>query len=420
MAGLDFQVDMDRKVVITGIGVISPVGIGRDKYCDALFRGIKGFKPVTLFDTANFKIHTAGEISDFDPVLFLGKKGLREMDRSTRLLCSATGLALEDAHLGVTEENTHSTGVTIGTTFGSLHSISQFDRDGLIEGPRFVNPSHFPNTVINSPASRVSIRFGIKGFNTTVSTGFCSGLDAVSYAADFIKLKRADIVLSGGVEELCEETFAGFHKLGYLSGADGSEPVCCPFDARRNGIILSEGAAVLVLEDSQHAGNRGAEILAEVSGYGNSFDPSAGRYFTHAGKGLRDAINLALADSSLSPGDIDYISSCANSTRGLDRMETRVIKEVFGRQAFTTPVSSIKSMVGETFSASGALSLSAAVCCLHEAFLTPTINYIEKDPECDLDYVPNKARRKGINNILAISSDPYGNNTAVVLGRNKR
>jgi 3-oxoacyl-[acyl-carrier-protein] synthase II len=407
---------MDR-VVITGIGVLSPVGIGRQVYWEALFLGKTGFKAINLFDTVPYKVHIAGEISDFDPVSFLGKKGLRTLDRSTRLLSSAAKLAIDDAKLQINDENTNSIGVSIGTTFGSLHSISQFDREGLIEGPKYVNPSHFPNTVINSPASQVSIRFKIKGFNTTISTGFCAGLDAVIYASDFIRLNRADVVLAGGVEELCEETFLGFHNLGYLSGLNGSEPICCPFDARRNGIVLSEGAAVLVLEDLEHALKMGSEILATVKGYGNSFDPLADRDFIDAGSGVRNAITLALRDASLKPDDIDYISSSANSTKRLDMMETKVIKEVFGEHASNIPVSSIKSMVGESFSASGALSLAATVGVIKNGFIPPTVNYKEKDPECDLDYVPNKARQKDIKNVLVISSDPYGQNTAIVIGK---
>jgi len=410
---------MDRKVVITGIGVLSPIGIGREEYWEALFHGKTGFRTISLFDTASFNVHIAGEISDFDPVFFLGKKGLRTLDRSTRLLSSAAKLAIEDANLQITDENTHSMGVSIGTTFGSLHSISQFDRDGLIDGPKYVNPSHFPNTVINSPASQVSIRFKIKGFNTTISTGFCAGLDAVIYASDFIRLNRADVVLAGGVEELCEETFLGFHNLGCLSGSDGSEPICCPFDVKRNGIILSEGAVVLILEDKQHALKRGAEILAKVSGHGNSFDPSADKNFNNAGMGLKNAITLALKDASLDPEDVDYITASANSTRGLDRLETKVIKDIFGERAYDVPVSSIKSMVGESFSASGALSLAAAVGAINKGVIPPTINCMEKDPECDLDYVPNEARMKKLNNVLIISFDPYGQNAAIVIGKYK-
>ncbi len=409
----------NKKVVITGLGVFSPIGIGKDSYWDGLFHGKTGFGSISLFDTTSFNVHIAGEISNFDPVFFLGKKGLRTLDRSTRMISSAAKLAIDDAKFLITDENTHSIGVSIGTTFGSLHSISQFDRDGLIEGPKYVNPSHFPNTVINSPASQVSIRFKIKGFNTTISTGFCAGLDAVSYAYDFIRLNRADAVLAGGVEELCEETFYGFHKLGYLSGEDGTEPVCCPFDSRRNGIVLSEGAAVLVLEDEQHAIKRGAEIMAQVLGCGNAFDPLTERYFTNAGKGLKKAIALALKDASIHTEDIDYISSCANSTKELDRMETEVLKDIFGERAFNIPVSSIKSMVGESFSASGAFSLAAAAGVINKDTIPPTVNYKEKDPECDLDYVPNESRQKTVNTALVISSDPYGNNSAIILGRYK-
>ncbi len=328
-----------RRIVVTGIGVLSPIGIGRDNFTEALLQGKTGFREISLFDTNQFQVRIAGEIADFDPVAILGKKGLRSLDRSTLLLSSAARLALDDSMFEVTDGNTHWTGVSVGTTFGSLHSIFQFDRVGLLEGPKAVNPSHFPNTVINSPASQVSIRFKIKGFNTTISTGFCAGLDAVSYAADFIKFGRAEAVLAGGVEELCEETFLGFHSLGCLSGIDGSEPVCRPFDASRNGTILSEGAAVLVLEEEGHALERGAKIIAVIRGCGSAFDPAADRSFSHAGKGLADAIRLALKDASLHPEDIDYISASSNATKGLDSMETRAIKEVFGRHAFTLSLS---------------------------------------------------------------------------------
>jgi len=406
-----------KKVVITGIGIVSPVGIGKDEYWNSLVQGKTGFRPVSLFDTSALKVHSAGEISDFDPVPLLGKKGLRTLDRSTQLINAAAKLALDDSGLEITDENTHNAGVSVGATFGSLHSIAEFDRQGLVEGPRYVNPSYFPNTVLNSPASQVSIRFKIRGFNTTISTGFCAGLDAVSYAADFIRLGRADIVLAGGVEELCEETFLGFYNLGCLSGIDGSEPVCCPFDVRRKGIILSEGAAVLVLEDEARARERGAEIYATVLGYSNSFDYESAIDFSHNGKGLGNAIKNALKEASLGPEEIDYIASCANATRGLDRMETSVVKDVFGKYAYDIPVSSIKSMIGETFSASGALSLAASTGCLHRGFIPPTVNYKEQDPECDLDYVPNAARKKMIENALVLTADPYGNNIAMVIGK---
>ena len=397
---------------------MSPVGIGSEDYWEALFKGKTGFSKITLFDTTPFKVHTAGEIIGFEPIKFLGPKNLRTLDRSTTLLSSAAGLAIDSSGLKITEDNTHFIGVSIGTTFGSIHSISQFDRSGLIEGPKCVNPSLFPNTVINSPASQVSIRYKIKGFNTTISTGFCASLDAVSYAVDFIKLGRAEVVLAGGVEELCEETFMGFHNVGYLSGVDGSEPMSCPFDARRNGIILSEGAAVLIIESEEHAIGRGAEILAEISGYGNCFDHSSDRKFRSA-EGLKNAIEIALKDAALRPDEIDYISACSNSTRELDLMETRAIKEVFRENAINIPVSSIKSMIGESFSASGALSLAAAIGAICKGIIPSTVNYRERDFDCDLDYVPNVARTQEIKTALVTSADPYGNNNAVIIRKYK-
>jgi 3-oxoacyl-[acyl-carrier-protein] synthase II len=399
------------------MGVFSPVAHGREAYWKALCEGRTGFRPITLFDSAPFGVSIAGEIADFDPLALLGKKGLRDLDRSTRLVCSAAMLALQDSNLEITPENTSSIGVSIGATYGSLHSISQFDRTGLLEGPRAVNPSHFPNTVLNSPASQISIRFKIKGFNTTISSGFCASLDAVSYAADFIRLNRAAVVLSGGVEELCEETFMAFHHLGFLSGSNGSAPACRPFDAKRNGMILSEGSAILILENEEHASDRGAKALGRILGYGNSFDPRADASYAEAGAGLRSAIHLALQEASLRPEDIGCVCASANATRGLDLMETRIIKQVFGDRASAVPVTAIKSMIGETFSASGSLALAAAVGVLQTGSIPPTAGYLQKDPACDLDYVIDGCRSERIENILVTGADPYGANCAVILGR---
>jgi 3-oxoacyl-[acyl-carrier-protein] synthase II len=218
------------------------------------------------------------------------------------------------------------------------------------------------------------------------------------------------------VEELCEETFLLFHNLGYLSGMRGAEPVSCPFDARRNGFIMAEGAAVLLLETEEHARARDGTILAEVKGCGNAFDPATERTFAHAGQGLRTAIELSLREAKLEPNDIDYVCACSNSSTGLDRMETRVIKEVFRDHVRHLPVSSIKSMIGETFSAAGGLAAAAAGGAIKRGIIPPTMNYRDRDPACDLDYVPNEARTRRVRNVLLTSSDPYGQNAAVVIG----
>lgn len=415
---------MNRQVVVTGTGVFSPLGIGKEHYNNALAEGSSGFGTITLFNTSDFNFHIAGEVKDFDPVIYLGKKGLRDLDRSTRLVCSAAKLAIEDSKLLITDENTNSIGVCIGSTFGSLHSISQFDRAGLIEGPKCVNPSHFPNTILNSPASRISIYFGIKGFNTTISTGFCASLDAVSYAADFIKLNRVNAVLAGGVEELCEEMFLCFNALGWLSGSDGSAPLSCPFDARRSGFVFSEGTVVFALEEKEYALKRGANINAVIKGYGNAFSPvrnsdlsSADKNLKDDAKGLADAIGIALKDASLNPQDISCVFSCANSTKRLDAVETEAIKSVFNEYAYKIPTTSIKSMIGESYSASGGFALAAAVCAITDNFIPATMNYKEQDPICDLNYVTGTPKRQEIDNALILSADPYGQNNAMIIGK---
>lgn len=400
----------NKRVVITGLGVIASVGIGRQAFSEALFKGASGIKPVSLFDTSGLGAKTAGEITDFQPQEFLGPKGLRTLDRSTKLAASGARLALSDASLTITEENSADIGVTLGTVLGSISSISDFDKEALVDGARYVNPALFPNTVINSPASQVSIKFNIKGFNTTISTGFCAGLDAINYAADFIRLGRAKIVLAGGVEELCVQIFLAFYKKGCLAAADAAgQETSCPFDKRRNGFIFGEGAAVLVLEDLESALRRNARILAEVRGYGVNF-----------GQGLSESMRMALEDAGLKEKDINYISAAANSSPDSDRIESAAIKEVFGRGPDSCRVSSIKSMLGECFSASGSLQAAAAVEAIERQMIPPTINYRVKDSDCDLNYVVNTAKSCKIDNVLINCFGSGGFNSSMIISKFNR
>ena len=410
---------MNKRVVITGIGVISSNGIGKDAFFAAISEGVSGIKPVSLFDTHSFKAKTAGEIKDFAPQDFLGQKGLRTLDRSTKLVASATKLALDDAHLEITEENTLDIGVTVGTTMGSVQSISEFDKESIREGPRYVNPALFANTVINSPASQVSIKFNIKGFNSTISTGFTASLDAVNYAADFIRLGRAKIVLAGGVEELCIQTFLGFYKAGFLAGIDSGPEISCPFDKRRNGVVLGEGSCMLVLEDLESAQARGAKIYAQILGFGSGFDAYRIDKYNLNGSGLKKAMRMSLEEAGIKPEEIDYVCSGANSTQEADLMETEAIKDVFGQQSKKLPVSSIKSMVGECFSASGSLQSAAAVSSIEKQEIPPTINYQQKDERCDLNYVVNQAQSAKIENVLVNAFGPSGCNSSLIISRFK-
>jgi len=303
-----------KRIVITGLGVVAPNGIGKQEFWDNCAAGISGIKPITLFDTSKYRCHWAGEISNFQPERYLGSKGLRNLDRTTLLALVAAKLAIEDARLEITDENRNDIGVVLGSTMGSVHSISEFDKEGLREGPRYVNPALFPNTVINSPASQVAIRFGLKGLNTTISTGFTASLDALGYARDMLRLGRAKQLLVGGVEELCIQTFLGFYKLGLLATSpNGAPPRFAPFDERASGTLLGEGAAFLVLEPLEHAQARSATIYAELTGYGSCFDPRAVYRYNPEGDGIAEAIRQAMDDAEVTPEDVDSVSGCANN-----------------------------------------------------------------------------------------------------------
>ncbi|MGB4521328.1 MAG: beta-ketoacyl synthase N-terminal-like domain-containing protein, partial [Candidatus Omnitrophota bacterium] len=278
-------------------------------------------------------------------------------------------------------------------------------------------PALFPNTVINSPASQAAIRFNIKGFNTTISTGFSASLDAVKYAVDFLMLGRVKVVLAAGVEELCVQVFLGFLKTGFLAGLSKGKPeISCPFDKRRNGIILGEGSGVLVLEGLEHALARKAKIYAEITGFGQGFDSYRINKYNPSGYGIKKAMGAALEDANLGENDIDYISSAANSTQAADRIESSAIKDIFGHQV---AVSSIKSMIGECFSATGILQLISAIGAIDKQMIHPTINYQEKDFDCDLNYVINKAIKQKIDNVLINAFGPSGCNASLIISRIK-
>ena len=405
-----------KRIVITGLGVIAPNGIGKEQFWTALKEGRSGIKPIKRFDTSGFKCKLAGEINNFRPTDFLGFKGLKNLDRTTRLLCSAAKLAIEDAKLNINYKNTDDFGVCTGTTLSSLWSIAEFDKEAIKDGPLFTDVALFPGTVVNAASSQVSIRFNIQGFNTTVSTGYSSSIDALKYAVDFIRLGRVRAVLVGAVESFALVNFIGFYRLGFFAGIKGEE-LSCPFDRRRNGIILSEGAAVIAIEDEEYAKSRKANIYAEVKGVGNCFDAyKMGKYNPEA-NGLKESIKKAITNSGLGVTDIDYISASANSVPEQDRLETKAIKDVFDGFAHNIPVSSIKSMIGEPFSAGGLLQIAASIGSIANGFIPPTINYKVKDKDCDLDYVVNKSRVARINNVLINNFGPGGSNASVVISK---
>lgn len=409
---------MEKRIVITGIGIISPIGCDKKSFWSNLIKGVSGIKPVTLFDVSALKSKLAGEITDFDATEYLGKKGIRHIDRTSLLTSSATMLAMQDSGVNEDTYNSDELGIVIGSTYGSIDSISQFDLEALKEGPNYVNPMAFPNTVLNAPASRASIFCHATGLNTTVSTGVTSGIDAIIYASDFLRMERIKAVLAGGVFGLTYGIYMGAFHSGLLAGSrDNSMEISAPFDKRRNGFVMGEGAAVLMLEDIDDAKKRGAKIYAGIKGYGTAFNPGKVLGYKGVKEDGKRSIVLAMKDASLSADDISYISACANSSITGDRRETNIIKDVFGQKAKEIPMSAIKSMIGECLDASGAMQTVASVMALNDNVVPPTINYEERSEECDLEYVPNNCRELEVKNVLINSFSDTGNVSSLILSK---
>lgn len=402
---------LDR-IVISGIGTVSPIGIGVANYWNNLVDGISGIKKVALFDVESCKSKTAGEVSQFNPQEIIGKNNIRNLDRTTLFSLCATKLAIENSNYSINEENCRDIGVVLGSAMGSIASISNFDKTAITEGPKAVNPALFPNTVINSPASQIAIRFNLKGCNATISSGFNSSMDAIDYAINVIQFKRVKAVVVGGVEELCEQTFKGFYKSRYLSPyGKNSEEIMAPFDKRRNGTVLGEGATVFVLESLSSALKREAKIYGEIASL-----ESAG-FHNGGSSNLKNmdaqlVINKALEGARLLREEIDYIECSANSTRSGDLLQAKVIKAFFNENV---PVTSVKSSIGETFSAGVAFQLSAALMGLLTGLVHPMVNYKEMDIRCGLKNIPRVAFKKDLKNILVLNQTPQNQVSALII-----
>jgi len=408
------RVMMKIRSVITGVGVLAANGKGCKEFWHGLRSGRTGERPISLFEADDVACKRVAEVPDFDATEYLGKKGLRTLDRSTRLLVSVGKMAVTESGFEITDENADRCGVSVGATLGSVKSIGDFNKESLQEGPRYVNPALFPNTVINSPSSQVSIWNNIRGFSNILASGFTSSLDAVQYAVDMLALGRADYVLAGGVEEMCEYTFRGFDAMKFLLGSvPGAEALHCPFDRRRNGALLGEGAVLMALESYECALRRQAPILAEIAGIGYQFEPSRVNRYSRSGRGLKAAIQQALDQARLSTTEIDGIFANANSTLAADCVESRVIQEIFGSDI---PVTATKSMTGECYSVSGAMAAAAAVGTLQDGMIPPTLNYQHQDPDCgQIHIVTGAALKVDAENVMVINFSPSGVNVCLIL-----
>ena len=407
----------DKRVVITGMGAVTPVGNDVASYWDAIIAGRSGVTRITRFDPSSYASQIAGEVKDFDPTSCITPKDARRMDRFVQFAIVAADEAGKSAGLDMASEDPDSVGVLIGSGIGGLIIIEQQHTILLEKGPAKVSPFLIPMLITNMASGQVSIRLGAKGPNLCIATACATATHAIGEAARIIASGDADVMIAGGTESATTPLgLAGFCALKALSTRnDAPERASRPFDAERDGFIMSEGAGIVVLEELEHARKRGARILCELVGYGLTGDAHHMTAPAPGGAGAAQCMRRALASAALNPEDIDYINAHGTSTRLNDKFETAAIKDVFGDRAGKIAISSTKSMIGHLLGAAGGVELIAAVLALEKGIVPPTINYENPDPECDLDYVPNAARELQVNAALSNSFGFGGHNATLLI-----
>jgi 3-oxoacyl-[acyl-carrier-protein] synthase II len=406
-----------RRVVITGMGVVAPNGIGIDPFWDSLSRGRSGIKKITRFDASSYPVQIAGEVQDFDPLNYLTPKRARHIDRFAQFSVACTKMALEDSKLAVTDTNTDRIGIALGSALGGFPLAEGQFEVFLEKGLKRVDPYLATRTFIGGSTSQVSIEFGIKGHSNTIGGACAAGVDSIGYAFLAIRNSLADVMITGASEApIAPLTIGSFSQVGALSTKNGDPTRASrPFDKERDGFIMSEGGGVLILEDLGNALRRDAPIYAEVLGYGTTNDAYSITHPLPDGLQAKKAMQLAIDSANVDPSEIDYINAHGSSTPLNDKVETRVIKEIFGERAYKLPISSNKSMIGHALGAGGAIEIIASILTIKHQFIPPTINYEFPDPECDLDYVPNRGRKATINTVLSSSYGFGGKNSNIII-----
>jgi len=408
---------LDRKrVVITGMGAITPLGKSVGEFWEGLVSGRSGIGPITLCDPSPYPCQIAGEVPNFDPGEYINPKEARRLARFSQLSIAASTMAVKDANLNLEKEDLSMMGVLLGNGAGGLDTTQIACLDMQEKGAMKINPFFIPMMLPNMAAANVARVFGAKGYNSTVITACAASNQAIGEALEVIRRGAADVVLAGGVEaSISEIGLSGFCILRALTNSN-EEPqkASRPFDAGRDGFVPAEGSAIVVLESLDHAIKRGAPILAELIGYGSSCDAFHAVQPDDTGEGAARAIKWALRDASIDVNQVDYINAHGTSTPLNDAAETMAIKNVFGETAYSVPVSSTKSMTGHAMGGAGALEAVACVKAIQEGIIPPTINQETPDPACDLDYVPNVAREKDVNIVLSNSFGFGGQNTCIV------
>ncbi|PYS95273.1 MAG: beta-ketoacyl-[acyl-carrier-protein] synthase II [Acidobacteria bacterium] len=408
---------MERRVVITGLGMVSPLGIGNDENWKGLIAGRSGIGPITRFDAGGYPCRIAGELKGFNPEDWVSKKDVKKMDLFIHYAMAASDIALKDAAYSVAPSEADRVGVYIGSGIGGLPSIERQHATLLQEGPRRISPFFIVGLIVNMASGQVSIRYGAKGPNQASCTACATGTHAIGDAFEIIKRNDADVMIAGGCEgvvtPLCVGGFCAMRALSTRN--DEPQKASRPFDKERDGFVIGEGAGIVILEELGHAERRGARIYAEIAGYGASGDAFHVSAPSEDGDGPVRVMRRAIQDAGVEPGAIDYINAHGTSTPQGDAVESRAIKTVFGERARKVAVSSTKSMTGHLLGGAGGLETAITALAVHRDMVPPTINYTTPDPDCDLDYVPNEARRMTVRYALNNSFGFGGTNAALVL-----
>lgn len=404
-----------KRVVITGLGAVTPVGNSVEASWNSIRNGISGIGPLTRLDAEQFTAKVAAEINDFQVEDFIDKKEARKMDRFTQFAVAAAKMAVEDAKLEITEENAADIGVWIGSGIGGMETYEEQFTTYMNKGARRVSPFFVPMLIPDMAAGQVSIILGAKGINACTVTACASGANSIGDSFKAIQRGDAIAMITGGAEApITNMSVAGFCSAKALSTNEDPSIACRPFDKNRSGFIMGEGSGILVLEELEHAQKRGAHIYAEIVGYGATGDAFHITLPAPGGEGAARAMRKAIKDAGLRPEDVDYINAHGTSTDANDKYETMAIKEVFGAHASHVAISSTKSMTGHMLGAAGAVEAVFSVKAIKDGLIPPTINYETPDPECDLDYVPNEARKQDVNVVLSNSLGFGGHNAALV------
>ena len=410
---------MNRRVVITGLGTISPLGQDVPSTWEGLVKGRSALGSITRFETSDLKVKVAAEINDFDPVGRFGRREARRMDRYTQFALAAADEAVAAARLTATLSTAPRIGVIIGSGVGGIDTILDTDRVVRERGPRRVSPFAVPMMLADTAPGQIAIQYGFQGPNFAVVSACASGANAIGEAASVIRRGAADAMIAGGADAaLVRTAVAAFANMGALSTHWNDEPqrASRPFDAKRDGFVVGEGAGALVLESLEFARKRGAPILAELRGYGASADAFHITTPLEGGRGAVQSMRAALADAGLEPEAVDYLNAHGTSTPLNDKEETAAAKTVFGDYAYRLPISSTKSMSGHLLGGAGALEAIVCVQTIREGIIHPTINYEFPDPECDLDYVPNQARPAAVRIAMSNSFGFGGHNVTLIIG----